>query len=121
MDPVETLGWQGPWAARPCAGRAPVPHPPLCQMRRRGPCFPGPGHCSIRAGLEPSRPGPTVAKRWPPPARNVPRPPVRAGRPCGACLLGAGTQLLFTLRTLLWGLVLVTDEEETEGLKGWAM
>lgn len=85
----------------------------------------GPGHCSSRAGLEPSRPGPTAAKRWPPPACSMPRPPMGAGRggwrPCGVCLLHAGTQLLVTLRTLVWSLVLVTDEEETEGLRGWAI
>lgn len=64
--------------------------------RRGGALLPG---ALATAGAEqdwsPVGPGPTAAKRWPPPACSVPRPQMGAENggwvPCGACLLRAGT------------------------------
>ena len=85
--------------------------------RRHGALLPG-ALATAGAGQKwsPVSPGPTAARRWLPPACSRPRPQVGAGHggwvPCGACLLRAGTVSLH-LRTLVWGLFLATDEEET--------
>ena len=62
--------------------------------------------------------GPKPAERWPPAACFSPWPQTGGWPPCSACLLCAGAQFLFMLRTLRQGLFLVTDTEETEGLRG---
>ena len=123
MDPVETLRWRAPGLCVPVPD-ARLSHTHHSAERRGGALLPG-ALATAGAGQDwsPVGPGPTAARRWPPPACSGPRPQVGAGRggwvPCGACLLRAGTVSLH-LRTLVWGLFLATDEEETEGLRGRA-